>query len=70
MLIQLDGSYQAWLEDRGPKFALLMAVDDGARAVVNAVSGISENPAGSFTLLEARSSAGAFPWLCTATATR
>ena len=23
MLVQLDGSHHAWLEDRGPKFALL-----------------------------------------------
>ena len=28
MLVQLDGSHHAWLEDRGPKFALLLAVDD------------------------------------------
>ena len=31
MLMQLDGSHHAWLEDRRPKFALLLAVDD-ARA--------------------------------------
>ena len=28
MLVQLDGSHHAWLEDRGPKFALLLAVED------------------------------------------
>ena len=28
MLLQLDGSYHAWLEDRGPKLTLLLAVDD------------------------------------------
>ena len=26
MSVQLDGSHHAWLEDRGPKFALLPAV--------------------------------------------
>ena len=60
MLVQLDGSHHAWLEDRGPKFALLLAVDDATSAVVNAVFCISENTAGYFTLLEGRSSAGAF----------
>ena len=52
MLVQLDGSHHAWLEDRGPKFALLLAVDDATSAVVNAVFCISENTAGYFTLLE------------------
>ena len=52
MLIQLDGSHHAWLEDRGSKFALLLAVDDATSAVVNAVFCISENTAGYFTLLE------------------
>ena len=52
MLIQLDGIHHAWLEDRGPKFALLLAVDDATSAVVNAVFCISENTAGYFTLLE------------------
>ena len=51
MLLQLDGSHHAWLEDRGPKFALLLAVDDATSAVVNAVFCISENTAGYFTLL-------------------
>ncbi len=52
MLVQLDGSHHAWLEDRGSKFALLLAVDDATSAVVNAVFCISENTAGYFTLLE------------------
>ena len=52
MLVQLDGSHHAWLEDRGPKFALLLAVDDATSAVVNALFCISENTAGYFTLLE------------------
>ena len=52
MLVQLDGSHHAWLEDRGPKFALLLAVDDATSTVVNAVFCVSENTAGYFTLLE------------------
>ena len=52
MLVQLDGSHHAWLEDRGPKFALLLAVDDATSTVVNAVFCISENTAGHFALLE------------------
>ena len=52
MLVQLDGSHHAWMEDRGPKFALLLAVDDATSAVVNAVFYLSENTAGYFTLLE------------------
>ena len=52
MLVQLDGSHHAWLEDRGSKFALLLAVDDATSAVVNAVFCISETTAGYFTLLE------------------
>ena len=51
-LIQLDGSHHAWLEDRSPKFALLLAVDDATSAVVNAVFCTSETTAGYFTLLE------------------
>ena len=52
MLIQLYGSHHAWLEDRGPKFALLLAVDDATSAVVNAVFCTSETTAGYFMLLE------------------
>ncbi|MCE2502355.1 MAG: hypothetical protein J4G13_16105 [Dehalococcoidia bacterium] len=52
MLIQLDGSHHAWLENRGPKFALLLAVDDATSAVVNAVFCTSETTAGYFMLLE------------------
>ena len=52
MLVQLDGSHHAWLEDRGSKFALLLAVDDATSAVVNAVFCTSETTAGYFMLLE------------------
>ena len=32
-LVQIDGSQHPWLEDRGPKLALLIAVDDATGAV-------------------------------------
>ena len=52
MLVQLDGSHHAWLEDRGPKFALLLAVDDATGAVDNAVFHTGEDTRGYFMLLE------------------
>ena len=52
MLLQLDGSHHAWLEDRGPKFALLLAVDDATSAAANAVFCTSETTTSYFTLLE------------------
>ena len=70
VLVQLDGSHHAWLEDRGPKFALLLAVDDATSAVVNAVFCISENTAGYFTLLEGLIEGWGLPPGSTATATR
>ena len=51
-LVQLDGSHHAWLEDRGPKFALLLAVDDATGAVANAVFHTGEDTRGYFMLLE------------------
>ena len=36
MLIQIDGSHHRWLEDRGPQFTLLLAVDDATGCVVSA----------------------------------
>ena len=52
MLVQLDGSHHAWLEGRGPKLVLLLAVDDATSAVVNAVfrTGEDKDTAGYFTL--------------------
>jgi len=35
-LIQIDGSYHAWLEERGPKGCLLLFVDDATSAAVAA----------------------------------
>ena len=36
-LLQLDGSYQASLEDRGPRLTVLLAVDDATGTVPYAV---------------------------------
>ena len=52
MLVQLDGSHHAWLEDRGPKFVLLLAVDDATGAVANAVFSTGEDTRSYFTPLE------------------
>ena len=70
MLIQLDGSHHAWLEDRGSKFALLLSVDDPTSAVVNAVFCSSENTAGYFTLLEGLIGDWGIPLALYSTATR
>ena len=45
MLIQVDGSPHSWLEERGPKFVLLLAVDD-------AIFHPSEDTRGYLVLLE------------------
>ncbi len=37
MLVQIDGSHHRWLEDRGPQFTLLLAVDDATGCVVSAL---------------------------------
>ena len=52
MLVQLDGSHHAWLEDRGPKFVLLLAVDDATGTAVNAVFRTGEDTRGYFMLLD------------------
>ena len=52
MLLQLDGSHHAWLEQRGPRFALLLAVDDATGAVVHALFGAVEDARGYFLLME------------------
>ena len=36
MLVQVDGSHHPWLEERGPKFVLLLAVDDATGVVAQA----------------------------------
>ncbi len=52
MLLQVDGSHHAWLEQRGPRFALLLAVDDATGAVVHALFRPAEDARGYFLLME------------------
>jgi len=52
MLLQLDGSYHAWLEDRGPWVTLLLAVDDATGTVPYGVFREREDTHGYFMLLQ------------------
>ena len=52
MLVQVDGSHHPWLEERGPRFALLLAVDDATGKVVNAVFRQAEDARGYFILMD------------------
>ena len=51
MLLQIDGSIHHWLEDRGPKTALLLAVDDATGTVPGALFHPQEDGYGYFRLL-------------------
>ena len=37
MLVQIDGSHHRWLEEGGPRFTLLVAVDDATGTVSAAI---------------------------------
>ena len=52
ILLQLDGSYHAWLEDRGPWLKLLLAVDDATGTVPYGILREREDTQGYFELLE------------------
>ena len=52
MLLQIDGSHHPWLEERGPRFALLLAVDDATGTVAGAVFQPEEDTRGYFLLME------------------
>lgn len=52
MLVQIDGSHHPWLEERGPRFALLLAVDDATSTVPHALFGQEEDTRGYFLLME------------------
>ena len=43
MLLQLDGSHHAWLEERGPRLCLLLAIDDATGSAPHAVFQEQEN---------------------------
>jgi len=52
MLLRIDGSHHAWLEERGPRFVLLLAMDDATGTVANAVFQTGEDTRGYFLLME------------------
>jgi transposase len=51
MLLQIDGSSHDWLEGRGPKLALLSAIDDATNEVPHALFREQEDAAGYFELM-------------------
>ncbi len=52
MLVQIDGSPHDWLEDRGPCFSLLLAVDDATGSVPYALFREQEDTEGYFRLVK------------------
>lgn len=52
MLLQLDGSPHAWLENRGPQLTLLLAIDDATGTVPYALFREQEDTSGYFELLK------------------
>ena len=69
MLLQIDGSHHRWLEDRGPRFVLLLAVNDATGMVANALFRPEEDTRGYFLLMEGIIRRYGIPWPSTATAT-
>ena len=51
MLLQIDGSIHDWLEDRGPRMTLLLAVDDATGIIPAALFCPKEDSRGYFRLL-------------------
>jgi hypothetical protein len=52
MLVQIDGSHHKWLEDRGPSFTLILAIDDATGSVPFALFQEQEDTAGYFRLVK------------------
>ena len=67
--MQIDGSPHPWLEERGPRFVILLAVDDATGTVAQAVFHTTEDTGGYLVLLEGLVRQWGIPWPCTATAT-
>jgi len=52
MLLQLDGSHHDWLEGRGPRLVLLLAIDDATGTAPHALFSESEDTRGYLSLLQ------------------
>ncbi len=52
LLVQIDGSPHAWLEERGPRLSLLAAIDDATGKIVAAIFRQQEDAAGYFLLVQ------------------
>ncbi len=52
MLLQVDGSHHAWLEERGPRFTLLLAVDGATGDVPYALFRPAEDARGYFSQMK------------------
>jgi hypothetical protein len=52
MLLQVDGSHHNWLEDRGPRLTLLVAVDDATGTIPYALFRQNEDTSGYLLLLK------------------
>jgi transposase len=52
MLVQIDGSRHAWLEERGPWLTLIAAIDDATGKLAAAVFREAEDAAGYFLLVQ------------------
>ena len=61
MLVQIDGSHHRWLDEQGPQFTLLLAVDGTTSAVVNAVFRPEEDTRGYFVLMQRLIQRGGVP---------
>jgi len=61
MLLQLDGSPHEWLEGRGPRLTLLVAIDDASSEVPNGVFRQQEDDAGYLELLRGISRSHGLP---------
>ena len=70
MLLQIDGSHHRWLGEQGPRFVLLLAVDDASGTVPDALFSQEEDTRGYFLLMEGLSGNAGYRWPSTATDTR
>ena len=59
--MQIDGSHHWWLDEQGPQFTLLLAVDGTTSAVVNAVFRPEEDTRGYFVLMQGLIQRGGVP---------